>query len=228
MKKTFKVLKIAIIVLLVIYILSVLFKFLVLKKIYNETRMNISKENYKMTIELDNKGTVTKTQCYYMDGRSKNIASNGVYTWTNQKYRFKIDEANKIICEINTEDMADMMSVATNSTVATFIPGYFKTTGEKAKLILSPTTWIWYEKVDGTSCYKIKIKEQKSKKIFWIGKDSFTPKKAVMDIDGYSLLYKFDISFLSTTVKDTDFIDITEYTFVDTDGSKKPATEIFK
>ncbi len=239
-KKFWMIVKMIIVALVALYIITVFRKIFILKKIYNETDMNISKDNYSMTITMINEdgSEGKKTQSYYRDGRGKQIASNGVYTWTNQKYYFMIDENKKEISELNTEEYTDSVGIITNATFATFIPGYFKTFGERVKMVLNPSTRIKTEQVDNEKCYKITVKESsdgyKNTKKFWISKRDYTIKQSEIAIiskkDGSSsnLKYKYSITFLGVTVKDTDFITVTDYTMVNREtGERTPAVDLF-
>ena len=223
-----KIIKRIILVVFALYLLSVIHKSIIIRKIYKETDKNISKQNYTMIINTKIKENTTKTSSYYRNGRGKSIASNGVYKWTNQKYFFVIDEEKKTISDIDTTNINEVTGVVQESTFATFIPGYFKSLDDKVKMILSPKTVLWYSKIDGQTCYYLRFKEDGNKKIFWISKKQYVPKKAEIDIKGEKIEYEFDISFLTASVEDTEFIDVTGYTFIDSaTGEQKNAEEIF-
>ena len=224
-----RIVKRIIIIVVTLYIFSVVYKFLIIKKIYNETDKNISKENYVMHISTTIDGNTTKTSSYYRNGRGKSIASNGVYKWTNQKYYFVIDEEKKIISDLDMTKLNDVTGIATNSSFAAFIPGYFKPAKDKIKMVLAPRTILLFSKVDGELCYYLNFKEDGNSKSYWISKKKYVPKRATINIADKKVEYDFDISFLNATVEDTEFIDVTGYTFIDSStGEQKNAEDIFK
>ncbi len=227
-KSVFKIIRRVLLIILLVYIISVLHKYFILRKIHSETQKNISKDNYSMTIETTLNGNTIKTTCYYRNGRGKSVASNGVFKWTNQKYYFVVDEKNKTISDIDTENINEFAGVATKTTFANYIPEYFRPFSQKLKMVLSPRTIMWYSKVDGEPCYYIKYIEDGYKREYWISKKTYEPKKAIMHIANSKIEYLFDISFLNTRVEDTEFVEITGYTFIDSKtGEKKNAEEIF-
>ena len=228
-KKVFKMIKRVILIVLALYIISVVHKYLVFNKIHSETNKNISKDNYTMTIETTINDTTVKTTSYYRNGRGKSIASNGVFKWNNQKYFFIVDENSKTISDIDMTNINEATGMATKTTFANFIPGYHYTLSKIIKTILSPKTFVGYSKVDGEKCYYLKYVEDGNKREYWISKKTYAPKKAIMYISKSRIEYSFDISFLNTSVEDIEFIDITGYTFIDSKtGEKKKAEEIFK
>ncbi|MCR5187246.1 MAG: hypothetical protein K6D97_09110 [Clostridia bacterium] len=86
-----------------------------------------------------------------------------------------------------------------------------------------------YSKIDGEKCFYLKYIDDGHKREYWISQKTYVPKKAIMHISNSKIEYTFNISFLNTSVEDTEFIDITGYTFVDRKtGEKKKAEEIFK
>ncbi|MCR5187247.1 MAG: hypothetical protein K6D97_09115 [Clostridia bacterium] len=141
-KSKIKIIKRIILLVLILYILSVVHKYFTFNKIHDETVKNISKDNYSMVIETKINDTIMKTTSFYRNGRGKSIASNGVFKWTNQKYFFVVDEKNKTISDVDMNDINEATGVATKTTFANFIPGFYKSPSELIKIIISPKTFV--------------------------------------------------------------------------------------
>ena len=87
-----------------IFGIMAIYRFYVIQSIFKKIDENIEIKNYSLKTTLTNsKGEKTVTQVYYKDGIGKNIASNGVYTWVDEKDAYMVDEANNKLYVLDIE-----------------------------------------------------------------------------------------------------------------------------
>lgn len=187
--------------------------FYVVEKIYNSIQGNVERDNYYLRTEIKHNEENSVTKIYYKDGIGKMVAENGIYTWTNGKDAYLVDEENKTLHILKLEESLGLVS---NEMFASFIPGYGKNVFERFIMAASLQNKVKSDKIDNKKCYKIQIREENYIKTYWIEKNSNKPIKAKIEFsDGNIYEYNYQLQFNVTKIKDIELPDITEYTKIE-------------
>lgn len=187
--------------------------FYVVEKIYNSIQGNVERDNYYLRTEIKHNEENSVTKIYYKDGIGKMVAENGIYTWTNGKDAYLVDEENETLHILKLEESFGLVS---NEMFASFIPGYGKNVFERFIMAASLQNKVKSDKIDNKKCYKIQIREENYIKTYWIEKNSNKPIKAKIEFsDGNIYEYNYQLQFNVTKIKDIELPDITEYTKIE-------------
>lgn len=187
--------------------------FYVVEKIYSSIKSNVEKDNYYLRTETIHNGETSLTKIYYKDGIGKMVAENGIYTWTDGKDAYMVDEQNKTLHTLKLESSLGLVS---NEMFASFIPGYGKNVFERFFMAASLQNTVKTDKVDDKKCYMIKITEDNVIKTYWIEKNSNKPIKAKIEFkNGDIYEYNYQLQFSVTKLKDIELPDISNYTKIE-------------
>ena len=185
-----------------------------LNKILDKAITNIDKDNYSLKTTCRNGENKTETTAYYRNGIGRYVAENGIYTWTDGKDAYMIDEEDKVLYVLEIDDFPEML--VGNDMFAYLYPGYNKNFFEKLKIAGNMFNKFKSEKIDDEECYKISINEKKYVKTFWISKKNILPIKATMEFpSGETLEYKYDLRFTATKITSIELPDLSEYKIID-------------
>ena len=214
MKFLIIMISLAIIIGLIFGIMAI-YRFCVIQSIFKKIDENIEIKNYSLKTTLTNsKGEKTVTQVYYKDGIGKNIASNGVYTWVDEKDAYMVDEANNKLYVLDIEG-ENSISLVSDSMFASLVPGYNKNFFVRVLMACNLKIKIKSEKLDNQKCYVIEDNEQKAKKTVWITKDRKNPIKAKVEFEnGEVFEYDYELKFLATKLRDVELPDTKNYTLI--------------
>ncbi len=192
-----------------------IYRFCVIQSIFKKIDENIEIKNYSLKTTLTNSnGEKTVTQAYYKDGIGKNIASNGVYTWVDEKDAYMVDEDNNTLYVLDIEG-ENSISLVSDSMFASLVPGYNKSFFERILMACDLNYKIKSEKLDDQKCYVIEDNEQKAKKTVWITKDRKNPIKAKVEFEnGEVFEYDYELKFLGTKLRDVELPDTKNYTLI--------------
>ncbi len=187
--------------------------FYVIEKIHNSIQSNVEKDNYYLITDIKYNDTTSITKTFYKNGVGKMIAENGVYTWTDGKNAYMVDEENKTIYSLSFDNSIGLVS---NEMFASLIPGYGKNLFERFCLSANLKNSIKTDTIDDKKCYKIKISEKNYTKTYWIEKNSNKTLKAKLEFnDGNYYEYDYKLQFGVTKTKDIELPDISEYTKIE-------------
>lgn len=192
--------------------------FYIIQTIFDKIQTNIEIDNYYLRTTTTHNGETTLTKIYYKNGFGKMIANNGVYTWVNGEIAYIVDEENKTLYMLDTENSVVLVS---NEMFASLVPGYSKNILEKFMMGANLKNQIKSDKIDDKKCYKITIKEENVTKIYWIEKNSKKPLKAIVEfVNGDKYEYSYELQFNVTKIKDIELPDLSEYTKIDNKTGK--------
>lgn len=216
MKKILKIFLIILITALIIisFILGIttIVKYIKLSNIYKKIDKYIAYDNFylKTTQIIDNE--TTETEAYYRNGKSKQIASNGIYTWTDGERAYLVDEENITIYTLSLEKNFALVSY---NMFASPIQGYNYNFINKLLLAGDINTTIKKETIDGNDYYCIKTKENSAIKKVWIEKNSSKIKKAtIIFSNGDVFNYEYELLFNSVKASEVSLPDITGYKLI--------------
>jgi len=186
----------------------------ILNKIVNKAIQNIEKDNYSLKTTCKTGDSKTETIAYYRNGIGRYVAENGIYTWTDGKDAYLVDEDNKNIYILNIEKSPEML--VGNDMYAYLIPGYNKKFFEKMKIVGNMFNSFSTDKINDVECYKIKINEDKYIKTTWISKKSLQPVKALMEFQtGEPLEYEYELKFTSVKISSIEMPNLDDYKIID-------------
>ena len=182
--------------------------------ILNKQIEYIDKENYSLKSIFKSGEDTVETMAYYRKGIGRQVAENGVYSWTDGKDAYMIDEENKTVYVLDISKSSE--SLVSSDKFAYLIPGYNQSFSEQFKMCGNLFNSIKTETVGEEECYKITIQEDKYLKTVWVIKRNCLPLKATMEFPSgeifeYSYVFKFD----STKVTNIEMPDIDSYKVVD-------------
>ena len=207
-----------IIILILLFFLTVgiisISRFVKLNKILDKAQTNIEKDNYYLKSICQSGDAKTETTAYYRNGIGRYVAENGIYTWTDGKDAYMIDEEDKTLYVLSIEKSPEML--VSNDMFAYLIPGYSETFWEKMKMVGNLWNKFSNDTIDGEKCYKILIHGDKFIKTTWISQKSLNPvKSAIQFQNGDILEYIYDLKFTATKITSIELPDINEYKVID-------------
>ena len=208
------IISLAIIIGLIFGIMAI-YRFCVIQSIFKRIDENIEIGNYSLKTTLTNKdGEKTVTQAYYKDGIGKNIASNGIYTWVDERDAYMVDEENNTIYVLDIEG-ENSISLVSDKMFASLVPGYNKSFFERILMACNLKVKIKPVKLNDQKCYMIEDNEQKAKKTVWVTKDRKNPIKAKIEFEnGEAFEYDYELKFLATKLRDVELPDTKNYTLI--------------
>lgn len=212
MKKILKILLIIIAIVGFIFGITTIVKFIKLNNIYKKVDKYIAYDCFYLKTLQETKEGKIETEAYYRKGTSKQIASNGVYTWTNGERAYLVDEANSTIYTLSLENNFSLVSY---NMFAAPIQGYNSNFIDRIFLAGDVNTTIKKEKIDENDYYCIKTKENNAIKKVWIERKSSKIKKATIEFsNGDIFKYDYELSFNSVKASDIVLPDITGYKLI--------------
>lgn len=213
MKKILKYLLIILLVIGFLFGITTIVKYVKLNGIYKKVDELIGYNSFYLKISLkNNSDDETITEALYREGKSKLIASNGVYTWTDGKKAYLVDEENSTIY---TLDIENNFALTSYNMFSSSIQGYNKNFIDRLLLAGDVNTTIEKQKIEGKNYYCIKTKENRATKKVWIEKDSSKIKKAEIEFsNGDYFYYDYELTFNSVRSSDLDLPDITGFTLI--------------
>lgn len=216
MKKFFR--NLLMILLIIIFIIGFIFgimtivKFIKLNNIYKKIDKYVEYESFYMKTTQTINDETTETEAYYRNGTSKQIASNGVYTWTDGERAYVVDETNSTVYTASTENNITLVSY---NMFAAPIQGYNEGIVDRFFLAGDVNTTIKKEKIDDKEYYCIKTKENNAIKKVWVEKDSSKIKKASIEFtNGDVIYYEYELQFNQVKASDISLTDITGYKLI--------------
>lgn len=212
MKKVLKVLIIIIAIIGFIFGITTIVKFIKLNNIYKKIDKYVAYDCFYLGTLQESNGEKIETEAYYRNGTSKQIASNGIYTWTDGERAYMVDEENSTIYTLSLENNISLVSY---NMFAAPIQGYNAGFVDRILLAGDVNTTIKKEKIEETDYYCIKTKENNAIKKVWVEKKSSKIKKATIEFsNGDVFNYDYELSFNSVNAADVKLPDITGYKLV--------------
>lgn len=214
MKKIFKVILILILIIGFIFGIGTIVKFIKLSNIYNQVNKHTAMFDsfYLKTTLTKSTGENASTEAYYRNGVGKLVSSNGIYTWTDGKKAYIVDEKNTTIYTLSLENNIALVSY---NMFCAPIQGYNYDIISRFFLAGDVNTTIEKEKVDENDCYFIKTKEKDAIKKVWIDKLTGKIKKAEIDFSNGDIFnYEYELYFNSVESIDVALPDIAGYKMV--------------
>ena len=185
-----------------------------LNKILNKAISNLDKDNYSLKTICKSDEYKSETMAYYRNGIGRLVAENGIYTWTDGKDAYMVDETNKVLYVLPMNDSPEML--VGNDMYAYLYPGYDKGFFEKLRIAGNMFNKFKTETINDEECYKIVINEEKYVKTTWISKKNLLPVKATMTFpSGETLEYTYDLRFTATKLTSIELPDLDEYKILD-------------
>lgn len=212
MKKILKILLLIVAIIGFSFGIMTIVKFLKLKNIYKKIDTYVGYDSFYLKTIQETKDEKIETEAYYRNGTSKQIASNGIYTWTDGERAYLVDEANSTIYTLSLENNISLVSY---NMFAAPIQGYNSDIIDKIFLAGNVNTTIKKENIDGNDYYCIKTKENNAIKKVWVEKNSSKIKKATIEFsNGDVFNYEYELEFNSVRISDVSLPDITGYKLV--------------
>lgn len=185
-----------------------------LRSIINKQIEYIDKDNYSLKTNIKNGEKKSETMSYYRKGIGRQVAENGIYTWTDGKDAYMIDEVNKVVYVLDIKKNSEML--VSSDKFAYLIPGYNEKFFKKLKICGNLFNSIKSESIGEEECYKITVQEEKYKKVIWVSKKNYVPIKATMEFPSGELFeYTYDLRFTSTKITSIEMPDLDDYKIVD-------------
>lgn len=192
--------------------IATIVKFIKLNNIYKKIDKYTTYDSFYLRTIQEVKGEKIETEAYYRNGKSKQQASNGVYTWTDGERAYLVDELNSTIYTLSIENNIYLVSY---NMFASPIQGYNYSFIDRIFLAGDVNTTIKKEKIDDIDCYCIKTKENNALKKVWVEKDSSKIKKATIEFsNGDIFKYDYELSFNSVKASEVALPDITGYKLI--------------
>ena len=200
-----------------IFGIFIMYRFSIVQDVSRKINENLKKDNYHMkTTITESDGSVTNTEVFYRNDVGKLIASNGIYTWTDGKYAYMIDEEKKEAYILNIEN--ENIGLVSYDMYATVIPGYKESIGDKILIAGNLKNTIKKSEIDNKECFIIKIVSDNYSKTVWVDTIKATPIKAEIEFNnGNKINYSYEIIFNETRLKDIELPKINEYTVINTE-----------
>lgn len=213
MKKILKTLLIILIIIGFLFGITTIVKYIKLNRIYKKANeLNSYNSFYLKTSFKKNDEDESIIEAFYREGKSKMLASNGIYTWTDGEKAYLIDEENSTIY---TLDIEDNFALTSYNMFSSPIQGYNKNFVDRLLLAGDVSTTIKKEKIEGKNFYCIKTKENEATKKVWIEKDNSKIKKAEIEFsNGDHFYYDYELTFDSVRSSELNLPDITGYTLI--------------
>lgn len=208
-KKILKILLIIIVILFFILGCYTIYKFVIIQKIFYKMNEYVSVNNYYMKIR-DLEDASIQTEVYYKDGIGKMITETGIYSWTDGKEAYLINDESK---EIQSIDF-DSPLLISNEYVGSMIPGYSKNILQKLLLAGNMETSVKVQKSNGVKYYVISTNESFEKTI-WFGYNTLLPSQINAKIGEFKTSYGYEITFGKVKNEDIEKPNIEEYTLVE-------------
>ena len=206
-----KILKILIIAILIIFFIigcSTIYKFFIINKIFNKMQEYVAIDNYHMKI-IDSDDENGTSEVYYKNGIGKYITSTGIYTWTDGKDAYLINEESK---KAQKADLDSSLFIS-NEFVGSMVPGYSKTLVQKIFLAGALDTSVKVKDYDGIKYYIITTNENQ-KKTIWFSYNTLVPSQATIEIGDLKKTYNYEITFNKVRDVDVEKPNLEEYTFI--------------
>lgn len=198
----------------------------VLNMILDKANLNIDKDNYSLKTSCKIGDSVTETNAYYRNGVGRFVASNGIYTWTDGKDAYMIDDENKIIYVLKIENSPEIL--VSSDMFAYLIPGYNEGLFGKIKITGNMFNKFSTEKINDEDCYKIITNEDKFIKTTWISKKSLNPVKAKIQFQaGDPIEYEYDLKFVATKISSITLPNLEEYKVIDYETKEVIAEKLY-
>ena len=213
-KKLFVGLIIAIIFIVIGFLFGTItmVRFLNLNTIYSALDEYVEKENYTLVTTVKYNDQTIKTEMRYVDGIGKNIAENGIYTWNDGEKAYMVDEENKKITALKTEEM---VGIVLRDSFAQLVPGYSTSFFSKLAFAGDISNKIYTEKINDVKYKVIEVSDENSTKRMWVSSKMNHLVKAEVEFpNGDIFYYDYNISFGDTYKASVQLPDITEYTLV--------------
>lgn len=213
-KKLFVGLIIAIILVVIGFIfgLITMVRFFKLNTIYTALDEYIKEENYQLVTTFKYKDSSITTEMYYVDGIGKNVAANGIYSWNDGQKAYMVDEENKKITALKTEEM---VGIVLKDSFAYLVPGYSTSFFSKLAFAGDIENKIYTETIDGVKYKVIEVSDENSTKRMWISSKMNHLVKAEVEFpNGDIFYYDYSIVFGNTYKASVQLPDISEYTLV--------------
>lgn len=212
MKKVLKVLITIIAIIGFIFGITTIVKFIKLNNIYKKIDDYVAYDCFYLRTIQESNGEKNETEAYYRKGISKQIASNGIYTWTDGERAYMVDEENSTIYTLSLENNITLVSY---NMFAAPIQGYNSGFIDRILLAGDVNTTIKKEKIDDKEYYCIKTKKNTVTKKVWVEKDSSKIKKAEIEFSNGDIFnYEYEVSFNSVKKSEVSLPDITGYTLI--------------
>ncbi len=212
MKKILNILIIIIAIIGFIFGVTTIVKFIKLNNIYKKVDKYIAYDCFCLETKQETKNEKIETEAYYRKGIGKQVASNGIYTWTDGERAYIVDEANSTIYTLNIENNISLVSY---NMFAAPIQGYNSDVIDRIFLAGDANTTIKKEKIDDDEYYCIRTKEKNAIKKVWVEKKSSKIKKATIEFSNGDILnYDYELTFNSVDSADVTLPDITGYKLI--------------
>lgn len=210
-KKFLIILIIVIVIIGLIMGIRTIYGFNVLQKIFSKVEENILKDNYYLKQTCKYNDQETTIEAYYRDGIGRYVAENGMYTWTDGKEAYMVNNENMTLSSLEIENAVTLVS---SDMFAYLIPGYRYNIFERIFLAGSLRNSIKSEKVGEDKCYVIKEEQEHSTKTVWINKKTMNPIKAEVEFEnGAKYEYTYQLAFTATKLTSIE-LDKTKYTII--------------
>lgn len=205
-----KILKIFIIIIAMLFFIIgcfSIYKFIIIRKIFNKMEEYVALENFYMEITSANNDSITQ-KVYYKDGIGKLINYDGTYTWTDGKEAYLVDDENKKIQTVNWETP----TLISNEYVGSMIPGYSKSFIETFILAGDLNTSVKIKDYEKIKYYVITTEEKGITKTIWFLYDTLIPSQITVKIADIAETYYYDITFENVEEKSIQKPNVNEYT----------------
>lgn len=209
-KKIQKIILIIIVSIFFIFGCFAIYKFTIINKIFNKMKEYISKNNYRITITYSDDEN-NKMEIYYKDGIGKFLTSTGVYTWTDGKEAYVVDDENK---EYYNESLESSILIS-NEAIASMIPGYSKTILQRFFLAGDFKTSVKLKNYDEIRFYVIETNEDKKEKRVWFKEDTLLPSQISVKLGNFEQTYYYNIKFNVVTSEDVKKPNLDEYKLIE-------------
>lgn len=209
-KKIQKIILIIIVSIFFIFGCFAIYKFTIINKIFNKMKEYISKNNYRITITYSDDEN-NKMEIYYKDGIGKFLTSTGVYTWTDGKEAYVVDDENK---EYYNESLESSILIS-NEAIASMIPGYSKTILQRFFLAGDFKTSVKLKNYDEIKFYVIETNEDKKEKRVWFKEDTLLPSQISVKLGNFEQTYYYNIKFNVVTSEDVKKPNLDEYKLIE-------------
>lgn len=196
-----------------IFGIATIYRFCRLQSIWSSLKENVNKNNFYMKTVITNKGASKTTETYYKGGVGKFVSEDGTYIWFDGTNAYSIDEKNKKVIILNSEDI---IGVVNSESFASLYPGYTDGFFKRLIMVGDFSNKIKTDYHNGKKCTVITITKKEYEKTYWITKDLYNLVKAEIKFsNGDNYEYKYDLKFHSTQLRDVKLPDISEYTVID-------------